>query len=117
MLKIISATLSAAIAALVWSAASSQAAELVMVELKSCVYCAKFDREMASAYENSETGRSVPLRRINPRKWPSDLAAVKKTPYTPVFILVDEGREIGRFAGYSGSAQFQSKLGQLLARR
>jgi thioredoxin-related protein len=117
MLKMISAAFSAALAAVVWSAAPSQPAELVMVELKSCVYCAKFNREMASAYQNSETGRSIPLRRINPRKWPTDLAAVKKTPYTPVFILVDEGREIGRFAGYSGSAQFKSKLNQLLARQ
>jgi thioredoxin-related protein len=117
MLKTIFSTFAVTIAALVLSNAASDAAELVMVELKSCVYCAKFNREMASAYQGSKTGQSVPLRRINPRKWPADLSAVKKTPYTPVFILVDDGREIGRFAGYSGPEQFNAKLKKLMARK
>jgi hypothetical protein len=71
---------------------------------------------MAAIYEASETGRSIPLRRVHPKKWPADLAAVDKTPFTPVFILVDEGSEIGRFAGYNGPEHFKRKLGQLLGR-
>lgn len=116
MLKSISG-LCAAIMMLGASSTLAQAAELVMTNLKSCSYCVRFNREMAPAYERSEIGRAIPLRRIDPRRWPADLAAVERTPYTPVFILVEEGREVGRFMGYAGPGHFKRKLSDLLARR
>lgn len=116
MLKMTFTAVFAATSTLGLFVASAKAAELVMVEVRSCVYCARFNSEMAEIYESSETGRAIPLRRVHPRKWPADLAAVEKTPFTPVFILVDQGSEIGRFAGYNGPEHFTSKLEQLLGR-
>lgn len=97
-------------------AKSATAAELVFVERKSCIYCVRFNREVAPDYSKSDLGRSVPLRHVDQRRWPSDLAAVDRPPYTPVFILVDKGREIGRFAGYTGARAFNRNLDKLLAR-
>ena len=98
-------------------AAFAQAAELVMVELRSCPFCAKFDREVAPAYASTTAGKLAPLRRVSPLKhWPNDLAGIRPAPYTPVFILVDKGREIGRFVGYSGAEGFWAKLGPLIDR-
>jgi hypothetical protein len=35
---------------------------------------------------------------------------------TPVFVLVDGGREIGRIRGYPGEDHFWGLLGELMAR-
>jgi thioredoxin-related protein len=105
-------------AALISAGASlSQAAELVMVDLRSCHYCAKFRHDVARTYDATEAGQIAPLRLVSPlRKWPHDLAGVTPAPYTPVFILVEKGREIGRFAGYTTADAFWAKLNPLLAK-
>jgi hypothetical protein len=95
----------------------AQAAELVMLDMRSCSYCAKFRRDVAPTYAATEAGRVAPLRLVSPlKKWPQDLAGVTPARYTPVFILVDQGREVGRFAGYTTPQAFWAKLNGLLAR-
>lgn len=95
----------------------AQAAELVMVDNRGCTYCAKFNREVAPTYGATLAGRAAPLRKVSPfKKWPADLAGVTPAPFTPVFILVDKGREIGRFSGYDGEAKFWRRLKPLLAK-
>lgn len=104
-----------AIAIVLFSILPSQAAELVMVDNRGCSYCAKFNREVAPRYDSTGAGKRAPLRKVNPyKKWPADLAGVKPAPFTPVFILVHKGREVGRFAGYTGEAKFWAHLQPLL---
>lgn len=92
-----------------------QAAELVMIDSRACSYCAKFKREIAPDYPNTSAGQLAPLRLVSPlRKWPEDLSGVRQTTFAPVFILVDRGREVGRFFGYSGPQRFWAKLLPLL---
>src|SRR5688500_16240905 len=80
----------------------ADAAELVMLDDRACVYCRQFHREVGRDYSNTGAGETAPLRKVNRwRKWPEDLGAVAPAYFTPVFILVDEGREVGRFAGYT----------------
>ena len=99
------------------AASPLQAAELVMVDSRACTYCAKFNREVAGEYSASAAGKLAPLRKVSPfKKWPSDLKGVSPVRFTPVFILVDDGREIGRFAGYNTEAKFWSRLQPLLAK-
>lgn len=94
----------------------ADAAELIMVDARACTYCQKFAREMDDVYAASPAGMSAPIRRVSPfKRWPADLAGVRPAPYTPVFILVDGGREVGRFAGYKSPEWFWSKLNPLLA--
>jgi len=93
------------------------AAELVMVDLGTCIYCAKFRREVAPTYSATEAGKVAPLRRVSIlKRWPDDLAGILPARATPVFILVENGREIGRFAGYSSPERFWARLDPLLKR-
>ena len=99
------------------SASPSRAAELVMVDHKACHYCNQFRREVAGDYGKSEAGSIAPLRSVSRlKKWPDDLAGITPAYQTPVFILVDNGKEIGRFPGYTGVEAFWEKLNPLLAK-
>ena len=99
------------------SAIASEAAQLVMTDHRACPYCALFNREVGKGYSQTEAGRLAPLRRVSRlKKWPTDLAAITPAYHTPVFILVEDGREIGRFAGYVGEETFWRQLNPLLAK-
>src|SRR5690349_8279160 len=88
-------------------AAPAHAAELVMFEQKGCVWCQKFDREIAPAYDKTSEGQRAPLRRHDiAQPMPADLAFIRRERFTPVFVLIDDGREIGRIRGYPGDIFF-----------
>lgn len=106
------------IAFTIYCTPAASAAQLVYVEWSDCGICKVFNRQMAWAYSSSAVGKKVPLRRVDIlRQWPGDLKRVRRPEYTPVFILVDKGREVGRFAGYSNPQGFTQNLQQLLNRR
>jgi len=91
------------------------AAELVMFEATGCEWCAAWDREIGIVYPRTEEGRQAPLRRVDksqPR--PADLAGLEGVVYTPTFVLMDRGKEIGRILGYPGESHFWGLLGVLL---
>src|SRR6476619_1035524 len=97
--------------------APAQAAELVMFEQKSCVWCQRFDREIAPAYDKATEGKRAPLRRLDiAQPVPAELAFVRRERFTPVFVLVDQGREIGRIRGYPGDIFFWGLLASLIER-
>lgn len=99
-------------------APAASAAQLVYVEWKDCGYCKVFNRQMAWAYGSSAIGKKVPLRRVDIlSRWPADLKQVDRPSYTPVFILVEKGQEVGRFAGYTSPQGFTRNLKGLLQRR
>lgn len=110
------AALSLALIALCAPAAS--AGQLVYVEWSGCGYCKIFNKQMAWAYKSSAVGKKVPLRRVDILgRWPADLKRVSRPSYTPVFILVEKGREVGRFDGYSSPQGFKRNLERLLLSR
>ena len=91
------------------------AAELVMFETRACPWCTTWHREVGGIYHKTAESTTAPLRRVDldaPR--PADLAAVRRVVYTPTFVLIDEGREIGRIQGYPGADHFWGLLGVLL---
>jgi thioredoxin-related protein len=107
----------AAFVAFVLTLAPAHAAELVMFTQQGCAWCQTFDREIAPAYEKTAEGKRAPLRRVDigkPR--PPDLAFIQRERFTPVFVLIDNGREIGRIRGYPGDAFFYGLLGNLIAK-
>jgi thioredoxin-related protein len=96
---------------------TAQAAELVMFEQKGCVWCQRFDREIAPAYDKTAEGKRAPLRRVDIEKpQPQDLAFIRRERFTPVFVLVDNGREFGRIRGYPGDTFFWGLLASLIER-
>lgn len=108
--------LAACFAAMSAAARPAPAAELLMLEQPGCVWCARFDAEIAPAWPRTEEGRLAPLRRVDiTGEWPADLAHIRKERFTPTFVLMDEGRELGRIRGYVGDEFFWYRIGELLA--
>ena len=93
------------------------AAELIMFERDGCPWCEKFDREVGPVYPKTPEGVRAPLRRLHIYKpLPGDLAFIKMERLTPLFVLVDDGREIGRIRGYPGDDLFWSQMAALMQR-
>ena len=91
------------------------AAELLMIEQAGCVFCERFNQEIAPAYPNTSEGKLAPLRRVDlSEPWPADLSSVTPAILTPTFILIHEGNEVDRLAGYPGDDHFWYLLGEML---
>ena len=96
-------------------AAHVRAAELVMFTRAGCEWCAAFEREIAPVYGKTDEGQRAPLRRLDiDRPLPPDLTFIQGERLTPLFVLVDKGREIGRIRGYPGDDHFWGLLGVLV---
>ena len=93
----------------------SRAAELVMFEQAACPWCQVFNRDIAPVYGKSLEGRRAPLRHVDiDQVLPADLAFIQVERLTPLFVLIDKGREIGRIRGYPGEDHFWGLLGVLI---
>jgi hypothetical protein len=108
----------AAAASLPYAASPSQAASgnglgLIMVDEPGCVYCRKWEAEIGGGYARSAEGRFAPLVKV--RRKSRELSGFNPIIYTPTFILVRRGEELGRITGYPGREYFYSELDTLLA--
>lgn len=97
------------------SASAMQAEQLVMVEQDGCHWCARWDEEIAHIYPKTPEGQRAPLRRVNLRALPDDIEFTSRPVFTPTFVLVEGGREVGRLEGYAGDTFFWFLLEKLLA--
>jgi hypothetical protein len=87
---------------------------LVMVEQAGCTYCARWHADVAPEYPLTPEGRFAPLRTVNLRDLPDDVTFDSRPVYTPTFVLVRDGEEVGRIEGYPGEDFFWGLLGHLL---
>jgi hypothetical protein len=96
-------------------ATAAQAAELVMFRRDGCPYCAAWEREIGPIYPKTGAGRQAPLRTVGLDR-ANDSSVRIKSPiiYTPTFVLVARGAEVGRIEGYPGDAFFWGLLDALL---
>jgi hypothetical protein len=95
--------------------ARARAAELVMFEQSGCSWCKAFDRDIGSIYNKTEDGLRAPLRHVDiAQPLPPDLSFIQVERLTPLFVLVDKGREIGRIRGYGGRESFWTQLFMLM---
>lgn len=96
---------------------SGQTAELVMFDSPACSYCERWEEEIADIYPKTEEGQQAPLRRVSIHdSLPADLNKIHGIVYTPTFVLVDDGREVGRISGYPGEDFFWGFLETLVAK-
>ena len=94
---------------------NARAAELVMFEQAGCTWCELFDREIAPIYPKTTEGQRAPLRRVNiDHALPPDLTFIEVERLAPLFVLVQNGHEIGRIRGYPGEDNFWGLLGTLI---
>jgi thioredoxin-related protein len=91
------------------------AAELLMFERAGCAWCQRWNREVGSIYPKTKEGQRAVLRRIDlDREMPSNFVLSEPVRYTPTFVLMDNGREIGRLTGYISDDFFWGLLANLL---
>ena len=94
--------------------ADGSAVTLILVDEPGCQYCRKWDAEIGRGYPRTKEGRFAPLVRV--RRKSSQLSGLNPVIYTPTFILVRRGQELGRITGYPGAEYFYAELGDLLAK-
>ena len=95
----------------------TRAAELIMFESAVCEWCDAWDREIGFFYHKTSEGRRAPLRRIDIQdRRPGELKEIQGIVYTPTFVLVEDGWELGRITGYPGEDHFWGLLGELVER-
>ncbi len=95
--------------------AAQAGTELIMVEEQGCMFCERWNAEIAPIYPKTEEGKEAPLRRVDLRRgMPDDLLLRNHPRYTPTFILVRDGKEVSRIEGYPGEDFFWGLLGMML---
>jgi hypothetical protein len=97
------------------AAGGARSAELLMFERAGCPWCQRWDREVSATYPRTPEGMLAPLRRINlDHGQPSDVNLSLPVRFTPTFVLIDEGREVGRIIGYMDESTFWGLLSKLV---
>jgi thioredoxin-related protein len=103
------------VATLAAFAAPAPAAELVMFRRAGCPYCAAFDRAIGPVFPKTDIGKRIALRQVDlDRKADGKVTLNSPVRFTPTFVLVDSGRELGRIEGYPGEDFFWGLLERLL---
>ena len=95
---------------------AADAAELVMFRRDGCSWCAKWDREIGSIYPKTEFNLRAPVRLVNLDRSHDPSIVHAPIRYTPTFVLVEDGKEVGRIEGYPGDEFFWARLENLLER-
>ena len=103
-----------ALAALILLANAANAAELFMFRRDGCSWCAKWDREIGPIYPKTEFNIRAPVRQVNLDRDRDPSIVHAPIRYTPTFVLVEDGKEVGRIEGYPGDEFFWVRLENLL---
>ncbi|MCY4300671.1 MAG: hypothetical protein OXC68_02890 [Aestuariivita sp.] len=100
---------------LVWNAISVHAEPFLLVaEEIGCVWCERWDQDIAEIYPKTPEGRAAPLLRFNLYGEIPDIQFKQTIRFTPTFILVNNGLEINRIEGYPGEDFFWGLLQNML---
>lgn len=90
--------------------------QLLMLKREGCLYCRQWDREIGPIYAKTEEGRLAPLLSLDIGAPLPENARIARPPnFTPTFILLQEGVEVGRIEGYPGEAFFWGLLDGLIS--
>lgn len=98
-------------------AGGAVAGELVMFQSRSCAWCAAWEQEVGTVYDKTSEARTLTLRRVDAdRDSTGGVKLAAPVEFTPTFVIVACGRELGRIAGYPGEDHFWGLLGAEIAR-
>lgn len=89
---------------------------LMMIEQAGCIYCARWNEEVAPEYPLTDEGKAAPLFRQDLRTpLPAGITLSRPAVFTPTFVLLADGAESARIEGYPGEDFFWPLLGQMIA--
>lgn len=115
LLSLCVAALAAPLLARPLGAAEPAGLTLLMFERPGCIYCARWDDEVAPEYGLTPEGRAAPLvRRQLADGAPQGVTLVSVPVFTPTFVLLRDGAELGRIEGYPGEDFFWGLLTAML---
>lgn len=84
---------------------------LFMAEEAGCVWCERWNQEIAHIYPKTPEGKTAPLIRYDLHgDAPENVTFRVGVRFTPTFILVEDGVEVGRIEGYPGEDFFWGLL-------
>ena len=97
------------------AATAGHAAELVYFKSAACTTCERWDEEVGSLYDKTDEAQRLALRPhdIHDDK-PKDLAFIKGIAFTPTFVMVENGKEVGRIVGYISDYFFWGQVEALI---
>jgi len=98
------------------TSALAESLELVMFERAGCIYCVRWDREVGPAYPLTPQGQMAPLRKVNLDKGQPPFKLDVPVRYSPTFVLMKDGREVGRITGYMNDAMFWGVFAKMIER-
>ena len=88
-----------------------------MFDQSGCIYCQRWERDVGALYDKTDEARALPLRRVDIQNQKmSGVALASPIRFTPTFVVVDNGREVGRITGYSNDNAFWGLLDALAAK-
>lgn len=90
--------------------------ELLVFEHPDCTYCPIFRQDVGLSYQRSAPGNEAPLRYIDIAK--SDIGALNlkgRIDMVPTAVLMKNGQEVGRIAGYWGRESFFKMLAHIMS--
>ena len=91
--------------------------ELLMFEEPGCPFCRRWHAEIGPAYPNTAEGKRAPLRILSmERPTPQGIALAGPIRFSPTFVLIQNGREVGRITGYPGPDFFWPLLEALMGK-
>lgn len=97
-------------------APGSTSMELIVFEHPQCTYCPVFRRDVAPSYQRSAPATEAPLRYIDiARNDYSTLRLKGGIEMVPTAVLMKNGEEVGRIAGYWGRENFFKMLSHIMA--
>lgn len=90
--------------------------QLLMFEQPGCIYCARWNADVAPEYPLTDEGRAAPLRRLQLRDpLPEGITLDRPAVFTPTFVLVADGAEQARIEGYVSEDFFWPMLARMIA--
>lgn len=109
-------TLLASTALMARSAHAQDSTGLIMFRKPGCPWCLAWDREIGPIWPKTEIGQRFPIRMLDITDKNVKLYVNLKIPvvFTPTFVLVHGGNEIGRFEGYPGEDFFWGLIERLV---
>jgi len=98
-------------------AAPPGATALIVIEKSGCFYCRLFRRDVGPAYAATPRAREVPMHYLDLEAAKArQLALARPIDVLPTVVLLRNGREVERIAGYMAPDNFVRVINFLLSR-
>jgi thioredoxin-related protein len=103
-------------AALETSALPAPRLQLLVIEVPGCFYCRLFHRDVVPVYEASPRAQELPLRFLDLKVVKAlKLALDRPIDVVPTAVVLRDGKEVGRIAGYPGRDNFMQAISYFLS--